>query len=72
MTGSFNVSKKAELSYTENLLTIRDQAVVARYIENWQTLQRHSTRCGGRGMLRDQALQQAPRQARDMVLYPLP
>jgi phosphatidylserine/phosphatidylglycerophosphate/cardiolipin synthase-like enzyme len=68
MTGSFNFSKKAELSNAENLLTIRDQAVAARYIENWQTLQRPSTGCGGRGMLREQALQQALRQAPDMVL----
>jgi hypothetical protein len=68
MTGFFNFSKKAELSKAENLLTIRSQAVAARYIENWQTLQRHSTRCVGRGMLCEQALRQAPRQAADMVL----
>ena len=68
MTGSFNFSKKAELSNAENLLIIRGQAVAARYIENWETLQRHSTRCVGRGMLRERGLQQAPRQAPDMVL----
>lgn len=40
--GSFNFTKAAESSDAENLLVIRDTALAARYLKNWQTHRDHS------------------------------
>jgi phosphatidylserine/phosphatidylglycerophosphate/cardiolipin synthase-like enzyme len=42
ITGSFNFTKAAEESNAENLLIIRDEAIAARYIVNWQAHRQHA------------------------------
>lgn len=42
ITGSFNFTKAGESSNAENLLVIRDPALAARYLKNWQTHREHS------------------------------
>lgn len=42
ITGSFNFTKAAESSNAENLLVIRDTALAARYLKNWQEHRKHS------------------------------
>ncbi len=52
ITGSFNFSTGAEKKNAENLLVIRNKALAARYIENWQVHRDHS-KPYGRGVLND-------------------
>jgi phosphatidylserine/phosphatidylglycerophosphate/cardiolipin synthase-like enzyme len=42
ITGSFNFTKAAESSNAENLLVIRDRALAAKYVANWQSHRGHS------------------------------
>ena len=49
ITGSFNFTKAAEEKNAENLLVIRDKALVAKYTENWKLHADHSEVYGGRG-----------------------
>lgn len=48
ITGSFNFTKAAEENNAENLLVIRDRAIAAKYIANWQAHAAHSEPYGGR------------------------
>ena len=48
LTGSFNFTKAAEEKNAENLLVIRDKAIVDRYAANWQTHANHSEQYTGR------------------------
>jgi phosphatidylserine/phosphatidylglycerophosphate/cardiolipin synthase-like enzyme len=50
ITGSFNFTKAAQEKNAENLLIIKDQALAARYTENWQAHRQHSQPYVGRGM----------------------
>jgi PLD-like domain len=50
ITGSFNFTKAAQEKNAENVLIIRDQALAAQYIENWQAHAQHSQPYVGRGV----------------------
>ena len=42
ITGSFNFTRAAEEKNAENLLVIRDKALAAKYLKNWQEHAMHS------------------------------
>ena len=42
ITGSFNFTRAAEERNAENLLVIRDKALAAKYLKNWQEHAQHS------------------------------
>jgi phosphatidylserine/phosphatidylglycerophosphate/cardiolipin synthase-like enzyme len=42
ITGSFNFTRAAEEKNAENLLVIRDKALAAKYLKNWQEHAQHS------------------------------
>lgn len=44
ITGSFNFTQSAEARNAENLLVVRDDAVAAKYRDNWQAHEHHSGR----------------------------
>ncbi len=46
ITGSFNFTQAAESRNAENLLILRDPALAARYLANWEEHRRHSEPCG--------------------------
>jgi len=48
ITGSFNFTKAAEESNTENMLIVRDLELAKRYADNWRAHERHSERYEGR------------------------
>jgi hypothetical protein len=48
ITGSFNFTDQAEEENVENLLVIRDKAVVDKFTANWKTHVKHSGRYGKR------------------------
>lgn len=48
ITGSSNFTKEAEEKNAENLLAIRDNALAAKYIENWKVHAEHSEIYQGR------------------------
>jgi phosphatidylserine/phosphatidylglycerophosphate/cardiolipin synthase-like enzyme len=52
VTGSFNFTKAAQEKNAENLLLIRDQALAARYAQNWHEHWQHSAPYVGRGVAR--------------------
>ena len=54
ISGSFNFSRAAEERNAENLLVIRDKALAARYLANWQVHNKHVEPYAG-GALNDQA-----------------
>jgi phosphatidylserine/phosphatidylglycerophosphate/cardiolipin synthase-like enzyme len=51
ITGSFNFTKAAEESNSENLLVIRDRKLADLYAKNWQEHERHSEGYVGRERL---------------------
>jgi phosphatidylserine/phosphatidylglycerophosphate/cardiolipin synthase-like enzyme len=50
ITGSFNFTKAAQEKNAENVLIIRDQALAAQYIENWQAHAQHRQPYVGTGV----------------------
>jgi phosphatidylserine/phosphatidylglycerophosphate/cardiolipin synthase-like enzyme len=52
ITGSFNFTKAAQEKNAENLLIIRDKALVQQYTANWQAHAQHSQPYVGRGVAR--------------------
>jgi phosphatidylserine/phosphatidylglycerophosphate/cardiolipin synthase-like enzyme len=48
ITGSFNFTKAAEEKNAENLLVIRDAALAATYLDNWNLHAGHSQTYPGR------------------------
>ena len=50
LTGSFNFTKAAQEKNAENLLLIRDKALAAQYIQNWEAHRQHSQPYRGRGV----------------------
>jgi phosphatidylserine/phosphatidylglycerophosphate/cardiolipin synthase-like enzyme len=50
LTGSFNFTKAAQQKNAENLLLIRDSALVAKYTQNWEAHRQHSQPYVGRGV----------------------
>ena len=50
ITASFNFTKAAQEKNAENVLIIRDKALAAQYIQNWQAHVQHSQPYVGRGM----------------------
>jgi phosphatidylserine/phosphatidylglycerophosphate/cardiolipin synthase-like enzyme len=52
ITGSFNFTKAAQEKNAENLLIIRDTALAAQYIQNWQAHAQHRQPYIGRGVAR--------------------
>jgi len=49
ITGSFNFTRAAEEKNAENLLVIRDKALAAKYLKNWQEHAQHSEVYAGKG-----------------------
>jgi phosphatidylserine/phosphatidylglycerophosphate/cardiolipin synthase-like enzyme len=52
ITGSFNFTKAAQEKNAENVLIIRDKALAAQYIQNWQVHRQHAEPYTGRGVAR--------------------
>jgi phosphatidylserine/phosphatidylglycerophosphate/cardiolipin synthase-like enzyme len=52
ITGSFNFTRAAQEKNAENLLIIRDTALAAQYIQNWQAHAQHRQPYIGRGVAR--------------------
>jgi phosphatidylserine/phosphatidylglycerophosphate/cardiolipin synthase-like enzyme len=50
LTGSFNFTKAAQEKNAENLLIIRDPALAAQYMQNWEAHRQHSQPYVGRGV----------------------
>ena len=50
ITGSFNFTKSAQEKNAENVLIIRDPALAAEYVKNWDTHRQHSQPYVGRGV----------------------
>jgi phosphatidylserine/phosphatidylglycerophosphate/cardiolipin synthase-like enzyme len=50
LTGSFNFTKAAREKNAENLLIIRDPALAAKYVQNWEAHRQHSQPYVGRGV----------------------
>ena len=50
ITGSFNFTKAAQQTNAENLLILRDPALAAQYIQNWDTHRQHGQPYVGRGV----------------------
>ena len=48
LTGSFNFTKAAESSNTENLLVIRDPALAQKYTDNWKLHLQHAEPYAGK------------------------
>ena len=48
ITGSFNFTRAAEESNSENLLIIRDKELAKEYLENWKRHRAHLEVYGGR------------------------
>jgi phosphatidylserine/phosphatidylglycerophosphate/cardiolipin synthase-like enzyme len=52
ITGSFNFTKAAQERNAENLLVIRDLALAAQYMQDWDAHRQHSQPYVGRGVAR--------------------
>jgi phosphatidylserine/phosphatidylglycerophosphate/cardiolipin synthase-like enzyme len=50
MTGSFNFTKAVQQKNAEKLLILRDPALAAQYVQNWEAHRQHSQPYVGRGV----------------------